>query len=295
MNLNFILPILLLSGMVVSACSSGGGGSDDDEGIVYTGSKSPATVNATNAADLAVGGTGGANQAIAADSANNANPLTPKGVAIESNLAATLIAQLQTTAATQAPIAGQPLAICDSGFADLDQNGSGTEGTIVFSSCLVTGGNGAVLNGTVTFEATVSGSTVTSLDMRFINFSVTYLGEPQTVNMTIACSGSPLTCDVFSDFVGLDGKIYRVKLTLVVNTAGSSFDVDAVVFHPNHGYVTVDASISYNDCPGGVPEAGTITLTGAAASSATVVFNDCDSFTVTHQGVPTTYQWVNIL
>ncbi len=294
MDSKFVIPIILLSCLNLSACS-GGGGDNDDEGIVYTGSKSAATVNATNARDLAVGGTGGTNQAIVANSANNASPFSPRGAVIESNLAATLIAQLQTAAAARAQIAQQPLAICDPGSAELNQNNDGTEGTIVFANCVVTGGNGAMLNGTVRFEATISGSTVTSLDMRYINFKVTYQGESQTINMTVECSGTPLSCDLFSDYVGLDGKVYRVEITIVISTAGSSFDVDAVVFHPNHGYFTIDASINYNGCPGGVPESGTITLTGAATSTATVVFDDCDSFTVTHQGVPTTYLWADIL
>ncbi len=295
MDSKFVIPIILLASLNLSACSGGDGGDNDDEGIVYTGSKSAATVNAINARDLAVGGTGGTNQAIVADSANNASPLSPRGAAIESNLAATLIVQLQTAAAARAQIAQQPLAICDPGSAELNQNHDGTEGTIVFANCVVTGGNGAKLNGTVAFKATISGSTITSLDMRYINFKVTYQNESQTINMTVECSGTPLSCDVFSDYVGLDGKVYRVEITIVINTAGSSFDVDAVVFHPNHGYFTIDASIDYNNCPGGVPASGTITLMGAATSTATVVFDNCDSFTVTHEGVPTIYLWADIL
>ncbi len=295
MDSKFVIPIILLFGLNLSACGGGGGDDNDDDGIVYTGSKSPATVNATNARDLAVGGTGGANQAIVADSANSVSPFSSKGAAIESNLAATLTAQLETAAAAQARIAQQPLAICDSGSAELDQNSNGTEGTIVFTNCVVTGGNGAMLNGTVVFEATLSGSIVTWLEMRYINFKVTYQGESQTINMTVECSGTPLSCDVFSDYVGLDGKIYRVELTVVVDYSGTSFDVNAVVYHPNHGYFMLDASISYNNCPGGVPGSGTIMLTGAGPSTASVVFNDCDSFTVTHQGVPTVYLWADIL
>ena len=295
MDSKFVIPIILLFSLNLSACGGGGGDDNDDEGIVYTGSKSPATVDATNAKDLAVGGTGGANQAIVADSANNASPFSPKGAAIESNLAAMLTAKLETAAVAQAPIAQQPLAICDSGFAELDQNNDGTEGTIVFANCVVTGGNGAKLDGTVKFEAAISGSTVISIEMRYINFKVTYQGESQTINMTVACSGTPLSCDVFSDYVGLDGKVYRVELTVVVDYSGSSFDVDAVVFHPDHGYFTIDASIIYGGCPGGVPQSGTITLTGAGPSTADVVFNDCDSFTVTHQTVSTQYFWVDIL
>lgn len=295
MKLKFILPMIVLSSLGLSACGGGGGSDDDDEGLVYTGSMSPATVNAANAGDLAVGGTGATNQAIAADTANNASPFSPRGDTIESNLAATLIAQLQTAAAVQARIAAQPLAVCDLGSAELDQNSDGTEGTIVFTNCLLTGGDGAVLNGTVRFVATVSAPTVTSLNMRFINFRVTYQGESETINMTVACSGVPLTCNLFSDFVGLDGRVYRVEVTLVVNTGGSSFDVDAVVFDPIHGYVTIAASVNYNNCPGGVPESGTLTLSGAGSSTATVVFIDCDNFSVTHQAVTTPYLWVNVL
>ncbi len=296
MDSKIVGPIILLFSLNLGACGGGGGGDNDDEGIVYTGSRSPATIDASNARDLAVGGTGGTNQAIVADSANNASPFSPRGEAIESNLAATLIAQLQAAAAVQVRVALQPLAICDSGTAELDQNGSGTSGSIEFRNCLLTGGGGVVLHGTVTFVATISGPDLTSLNMRYVNFKVTYQGESHTVNMTVACSGDPLSCDVFSDFVGLDGKIYRVELTLVVDNAGSSFDVDAVVFHPDHGYFTIDASISYNNCPGGVPQAGSITLTGAGPSTASVVFNDCDSFTVTPQGgVAESHFWADIL
>ena len=282
-----------------TAYAGGGGGSssdnDGDERIVYTGSKSAATVTAGNARALAIGGTGGSNQAVAASSANSASPMAPRGAAIESNLAATLISQLELGAAMRLRASTRSLSICDSGSAELEQNDEGTEGELQFQNCRVTGGNGEVLNGTVTFLANINGSTVTSLRMRFINFGVRYQGEQQTLNMTVTCKGSPLNCKAFSDFVGLDGKVYRVELTLVVNTSGSSFDVDAVVFHPKHGFYTVDASVVYNKCAGGVPESGTITLSGDGASSAVVVFDDCDSFTVTHLGVPTTYFWADIL
>ena len=192
-------------------------------------------------------------------------------------------------------IAGQLLPLCDSGTADLDQNSDGTSGTIVFTDCLVTLGNGEVVNGNVDFSATISGITITSLDMEFIDFTVDYLGQTQPVNLTVSCSGSPLVCNLFSDFVGFDGRIYRVEVTAVTNTAGNTFDVDATVFDPDHGFTTIDADVTYNNCVGGVPESGSITVTGAAATNASVVFNDCDSFTITHMGVPTVYFWADIL
>lgn len=288
-----VAPIIIVSSLVLASC--GGGGSSADEGIIYTGSRSPANVDAANAEELAIAAAGGANQAIAADTADSANPLSPRGIAANSNLVSKLTEQLEMLTTSKNRIASQLLPICDTGSADLDQNSNGTEGTIVFTNCLVTGGNGEVLNGTVTFSATISGSTLTSLNMRFINFRVTYLGESQTVNMTISCSGAPLVCNVFSDFVGVDGRIYRVEITVVTNTAGTSFDVDATVFDPDHGFFTIDATVNYNNCPGGVPETGTITITGAAATTASIVFNDCDSFTVTHLGVPTVYFWADIL
>ena len=193
-------------------------------------------------------------------------------------------------------VANQPIAgLCDSGSADLVQNNDGTQGTIIFSDCLVTDGNGEVLSGAVIFSGTVSGSTVTSLSIQFINFVVTQAGQTQTVNMTITCDGNPLTCNFYSDFVGLDGRIYRVQVTSVTNLSGTSFVAVATVFDPEHGSSTINASLNYNNCPGNVPVSGTITITGAAVTTATVVYNDCDSFNVTHMGISTNYLWADIL
>lgn len=296
-------PIIIVSSLVLASCGGGGGGSggSDDEGITYTGSKSPASVDAGNAEELAIASAGGANQAIAADTANSANPISPRGSAaprgnaVNSNLVSMIVEQLEILAISENRTAQQLLPICDTGSADLDQNNDGTEGTILFTNCLVTGGNGASVSGTVTFTATISGATLTSLNMRFINFRVTYQGETQIIDMTVSCGGGPLVCTLFSDYVGVDGRVYRVVITVVTNTAGTSFDVDATVYDPDHGYVTIDASVNYNNCPGGVPETGNITITGDAATTASVVFNDCDGFTVTQMGVPTDYFWVNIL
>ena len=290
-----VAPIIIVSSLVLASCGSSGGGSDDDEGIVYTGSKSPASVEVGNAKALAIASAGGANQAIAANTANNANPISPRGSAANLNLVSMIAEQLEILASSESRTEQQLIPVCDAGRADLEQNNDGTEGSILFTSCLVTGGNGAIVNGKVDFTATISGVTLTSLDMQFINFRVTYLGDSQTVNMTVSCDGSPLTCSLFSDYVGIDGRTYRVVVIDVTNTGGSSFDVDATVYDPNHGYVTIDASVDYNNCVGGVPETGTITITGDAATTASVVFNDCDSFTVTHLGVPTDYFWANIL
>lgn len=293
-----VAPVLIVSSLALASCGgSGGGGSDSsaDEGLVYNGAKFPASVDAGNAEKLAIAATGGANQAISADAANSANPISPRGAATKSNLVPVLVEWIERSITTANRTAQQPLAICDMGSADLDQNTDGTEGTIEFTNCEVTGGNGEVVNGTVTFTSTISGATITSLNMRFINFRVTYLGETNTINMTVACDGSPLVCDLFSDYVGIDGRIYRVEITLVINTAASSFDIDATVFDPDHGFFTMDATVNFNDCPGSVPETGTITITGDAATTASVVFNDCDSFTITHMGVPEVYFWADIL
>lgn len=293
---NLAIPLVIVYSLILASCGSGGGSNGgDDEGIVYTGSKSPASVDAGNAGDLAVAATGGANQAIAADAANSANPISPRGPAAGSGLVSKLVGWFETTAATGSRSAQQSIPICDAGSADLDQNTNGTEGTIEFTNCLVSGGNGEIVNGRVSFTSTLSGTTITSLVMRFINFRVSYLDENHTVNMTVSCAGTPLVCSLFSDFVGVDGRIYRVEISIVANTGGSSFDVDATVFDPQHGYFTLDASVNYNNCPGGVPETGTATITGSAATTASIVFNDCAGFTVTHLGVPTDYFWADIL
>ena len=286
---------LLLSCLFVASCGGGGGGDDDDQGIVYSGARSQASVTAGNVQVLAVSATIGADHAVSANFASSANPLAPKSAESSTGLIDLLIRQLQQNTASKPLSAEQSLPICDSGSATLDQNNDGTEGSIDFSNCRVTGGNGETLNGRVTFGSTVSGSTITSLDMRFINFRVSLAGTSETINMTVTCSGSPLVCRVFSDFVGFDGRIYRVDITLVTITGGSSYVVDAIVFDPAHGFVEVDATLNFNGCVGAVPETGSLVLNGAAGSTASILFNDCDSFTVTHLGVPTVYFWADIL
>ena len=72
-------------------------------------------------------------------------------------------------------------------------------------------------------------------------------------------------------------------------------DGTLTVYDPDYGAVEVTATAILYECTNGVPSAGSITLTGEGGSSASVVFNDCNSFTVTVDGTSTTYYWADIL
>ena len=302
MNLIKIFPIIILASVTLISCGGGGG---SNEGLVYSGSKDSATVDSTNAKKLAIAATGGASQSIAADAAQESNPfLRSSGSASNSTIISTIAEHIKLSLTSGNRTVNAPLGICSSGSADQNTtSNSSTEiaGNIVFSRCELIGVTGVELNGRVDFSATIKTSndgfvSISSLTMQFVKFRVTINGESETINMSLTCSGEPLVCNLSSDYVGLDGRIYRVEdLTVSFNDSTLIYTIDATVFDPDHGFIAINASLAYGSCVGGVPVSGSIVITGGGGSSSTVVFNNCDSFTVTFMLADTEYFWADIL
>lgn len=280
-----ILPVALITSLSLISCGGGGGGDDSDQGITYAGLKTEATVTVDNADDLAIAATGGASQAIASDNAPASIKSSPE-IAVLLDLSSKLTRFMSSSHRT----ANQPVPdVCSSGSADFTSSSDGSSATMTFNNCVLIGGEGAVVDGVAKINIGSDGS----FSVRYINFTMTYLGETYTLNMTISCD-SAINCTWLSDYTGPDGRTYRVE-GATVSGSGSSFTVTATVFDPDFGFITITGSVNYGSCPGGVPISGSITYSGSGSSSGSVTFNDCFSFTVDDGSTTVDYFWVDIL
>jgi hypothetical protein len=290
---------LLFSLFLLQGCGGGGGDSDgpsSSDGTTYTGSTAEATVDASNAKDLATGAASGTQQAVMSDAlsevAMRPQPTPTSKLAEVAPRIAQWIGQLSSpNAAKTVDVTSE---ICDAGGSAIaDTNDAETQGTITFTNCAMsdTEGGTVVMDGTVTFNANTSAD---SLNMVF-NVTVAYIGESQSINMTLACSNistDAISCSMTSDFAGIDGRVYRIEDQNVSGNEVSGYYVSMTFYDPDHGWVDVTTSqpLTY-DCTEAVPSSGMLTLSGASGSSATVSFDNCSSYTVTVDGVGTTYDW----
>lgn len=182
--------------------------------------------------------------------------------------------------------------VCDSGSAIADTNDAQTEGTVTFTNCTMNDPDGSlVMNGTSQFSFNTG---TDSLRMVF-RMTATYIGETQAINLTLACSSistASVSCSVTSDFVGIDSRVYRIEDLSVSGSEISGFYVSMTFYDPDHGRVDVTTTqpLTY-DCPTAVPGSGMLTLSGSSDTFATASFDSCSSYTVTVDGVGTTYNW----
>jgi hypothetical protein len=291
---------LLFSLSLLQGCGGGGGSGDDGSnssgGTTYTGSTAEATIDASNAQELTTGAASGTQQAVASDALTDvasrpqATP-TSKIAEIAPRIAQWIDQLSSSNAAKTINVSDE---ICDAGgLAVADTNDAETQGTIVFTNCAISDleGGTLVLNGTVTYSANTGADSVSMV----FNVSAVYLGETQAINMTLACnsisSASP-SCSITSDFEGIDGRVYRIEDLTVTGDEVSGFYVSMTFYDPDHGWVEVTTSqpLTY-DCEEAVPGSGMLTLSGASGTSATASFDNCSSYTVTVDGVGTTYDW----
>lgn len=284
MNLKIAIPAVLACFSLIS-CGGGGGGSDDD-GLTYSGNTSEAEVDSTNADKLAIAATGGSSQAIASEAAQDNSPLRSSPIHAKILDHSSHMAKMLSSSNRTANQIIDPNP-CTSGNIDVTSNSSGSSAEITYNNCVL---DDITANGRVTYSQNSDGSFTFS----YINFTVTYLGETHTLNMTAQCDSS-YNCTYLTDYEGPDGRTYRVEGATVSSTGSTSYTVSATVYDPDHGYITINANVTYGSCTGGVPESGSITYTGSAGSSGSVVFNSCESFTVTVDGVGTEYFWDEIL
>ncbi len=120
------------------------------------------------------------------------------------------------------------------------------------------------------------------------NFTATYAvtmsgsdGSSSTTNFSMTCSNNFFTCELFSDYLGSDGKTYRISNYAVSGDANSGFGVAGTFYHPDHGYIEFTMNGIKFECQGIPPELqpseGSFTFS-AANGSGTVGFLDCEEF-----------------
>lgn len=284
-------PLLLISCLALISCGGGSSSNTNNNNtgsnLTYNGSTSAATVDSSNADKLAVAATGGTSQAIASGNA----PVLRSSPVVSRLLELSALVGKKLSLANRT--ANQPVnGICSSGSIDATYNADYSRVTLVYSNCAYSGGYGSsiVMNGTAIYNNYSDGS----YSIQYINFTATYLGETYSLDMTLSCDAYD-NCTYTTDYAGPDGRTYRVDGVTVTSTGTYSYSVTARVYDPDYGYVTIDADVTFGSCAGGVPESGSITYTGSAGTSGSVVFNSCDSFTVTVDGVATDYNWSDYL
>jgi hypothetical protein len=290
---------VLLSVLLLPGC--GGGGGDDDGpsttgGDTYTGSTAQATVDASNAKQLSTGAASGTQQAVASDAVSGVamrpQPSPTSRLADLAPRIAQWIDRLDgTTAARTEDLSSE---LCNAGgHAVVVGNDAGTNGSISFTDCAMSDSQDTTvrINGEVTFTSNTGSD---ALNMVF-RVTVSYIGESQSVNMSLSCnnvSTPSVTCSMTSDFTGIDNRVYRIEDMTVSGDRFSGFYVSVRLYDPDYGWVDVTTSMPliYN-CANGMPGSGMLSVNGSGGTFATASFDSCSSYTVTVDGVGTPYSW----
>lgn len=282
-----MLTLRITSGVLASifliACGGGGGGSDNDgsgSGVTYSGNTSAATISDTNKQDLALAASLGVVQA----QKSSSTPAT--GVIISSSDVVDQANQLVNTTYQlhKLPLATDvsSQACPNGGSANISDTATQSNITIVYSNCRFDD-----VSATGTAVISISDTT---FSISYTDFRITVDGETTVLNMTVSCNSTGTSCTITSDFVGANGRSYRVTDTTVSGNSSTGYNVSATVFDGEHGSITVNATNVTFNCDNGLPGTGTVTFSDGS-TTATVTFDSCSSYTLTIDGVGTTYDW----
>ncbi len=281
-----IFIMLLGTAIVLTGCggSSGGGSST----TTYSGVTSAATIDDSSAETLGTTATEAMSEAITNDSANDGNPFAFAASvtnSANSTSLSSIVTEIARKAASQMVPLNLPVGLtltsaelgpgfCGGSISIPDNFAGATEatllnGSIVFNNlCFDGGADGQItMNGKITFTETAA-----LLTISYVNFTVVFNGQTQTINATISCSTGSFSCTFSSDYVGADGKVYRVSDFVVGGNATGGYTISATFFHPDLGSVTVQTTTSITFSSNGNPNGGVLLLTSGSAT-ATITFN----------------------
>lgn len=257
---------LLISLAMISGCGGGSdGGGGGTQWVTYTGSTSMATIDETNASVLTLGTYSNLNQM-----RNNQENLDD------------LMRVLTSLAYGN---------YTECGGTYSEQPESDNSGTIIFSNfCIMTGIDEIVLDGAVYFSDDGQKRVV-----KMSNFSLKVNGVAYTVSATFKMEGN----SVSMDFVGVDGKTYRIENLVVQNSSQVPGGVDIIsgrFYHPDHGYVDIhsDSPVVSDTCDNMLrPTQGKVIANGANGTDASVTYQGCAEYTVctSQDTMCNTYQW----
>jgi len=261
--------IHILGLLTVIAMVSGCGGDSDSDGgtqwVTYTGSTSMATIDETNASVLTLGTYSNLDEM-----RNSQENLSDLMRVLDS-----LVADNYTE--------------CGGSYSERPESNNSV--TVVFSDyCIMTGGDEIVLDGSLNVSYEVQRTV-----LKMSNFSLSVNGVAYTVSTTFVMEGNSVSID----FIGIDGKTYRIENLVVQNSSQVPGGVDIVsgrFYHPDHGYVDIrsDSPIVSETCDNMLrPTQGKVIVDGANGTDASVTYLVCAEYTVcTNQDTMcNTYQW----
>ena len=273
----FSIPLIAL---LLSAC---GGGNDSTS--ISTTSKA-ADINSGNTEKLATAATEGARQALLTDSADVLSRVLTAGKTTSKISDGQTQQAADTTATISLP--------CASGSASGSYDLSTGSGSFIFNNCDLSnqGIANVILNGSVNLTSAANIFTFT-----YSNFTVSYNGVSQPVDLTVSCTGSFSTssskCSTSSSSTGIDGRSYTIQNFSVQSDGNNGFNISALVSDPDYGQFSITSqSINYN-CTGSQasrPGSGSINIS-SKGKTASITFDSCSTYTVTLDGVATSYSW----
>lgn len=118
-------------------------------------------------------------------------------------------------------------------------------------------------------------------------------GVTRDIYRVYGCGDQRQSCNNISDYMGDDGRAYRVTDAEVSEDGNSTNTASGRIYDPNYGYVDVTTEIPFTlDCPNDHPGSGRLRFTGASQSSGTIEFISCDEYVLTtSNGTSNTYTW----
>jgi len=305
-------------GVALSITGCGGGGGGGTGVSSYSGSQEQATITTDNSEQLARSATEGATEATAplpaTGGGGGAEALSAFPLGIQTTTSYELTEKIIADSLPQVleylnnsslpsayqekipcSVSGSILAVGDDSIANnTDQTSAPESGTMTMDFRDCREDNTSTFNGTATINFTGGGG----LTVVYQNFTVAFTdpttGEQvaETIeNMTIVCDGND-RCSIQSDFVGADGRTYRIEDVTVLGSDSFGWDVSATVYDPDLGSIIIDTTSPLMlDCPTGVPSSGALSITGANNAVVTVDYTSCTEFQVCFEGVCNTVTW----
>lgn len=178
---------------------------------------------------------------------------------------------------------------CEGGVAKLTTTDvESGNGVIQYIGCNV---NGSSVTGKVITKTSTDKSTIS---IEFKDFSVTQDGEVTSIdNFKIACKDSQSdnqVCTVTSDFKAVNGLSYRIENPSASGSDGSGYKLSAKVYDTSNGSIFISSDNLAFACENGFPSSGSLTY-GNETKTAKIIFNSCNEYSITFDGVTNLYSW----
>jgi hypothetical protein len=282
----FLLITSISMALIAQGCGGGGGSSDDPVnpedpiGDGFTGTQSQATIDQTNAKELAIAAASGVTKAVEENGITG--PFSIPTTAARSYEPTDEMNQ-QTTAE-----------VCTQGGEATVEEITEESGQWlnVFSLDNCSYGEGLHI---YTFTGRVRHTYYDESNAfeYIMTGAVSSAGNAASdINWRISCD-ELIRCSSSSDFLGIDGRTYRATEIDVTDDGNSIYSASGRIYDPYNGYIDVTTEVPFStDCADGRPGSGRLGFTGADQSSGYIEFVSCTEYVVaTSDGTSNSYTW----